>query len=438
MSQRRVVITGAGFIHALGWEKETCFQAMWDGAVGIDRVRSFDASRFPSQIAGEAPPFKINDFVPKWHRKATKLMSRDIELAVMAANQAVRDAGLKTKGTHPEEAATIEPTRCGVNIGAGLICCDLEELAGAVQNSVEDGAFSYRLWGHSGMESLTPLWLLKYLPNMLNCHISIIHDMQGPSNSITCAEVGGHLAIGESFRTIQSGKADLMVAGGSESKVTAMGFLRQSLLKRISTRYNDRPKEGCRPFDRDADGTVLAEGAGVVILEELEHALSRGANIYGEITGFGASNCFTEDFIHPEADGKGILLAIQKAFGESGLKGNQIDLVFPHGMGIPACDAVEARAIDAALEGNHPLVLATQSRIGNCGAGNGPVDIITGCLAMQQGRVPANRNCEHPADGCPLVLHTEALEKASIQHILSCSYTYGGQTAAVTVSRYPR
>jgi len=279
MSQRRVVITGVGFIHALGWEKDACFQAMLDGAVGIDPVRAFDPSSFPSQIAGEAPPFKINDFVPKWHRKATKLMSRDIERAVMAANQAVRDAGLKTKGTHPDEAASIEPTRCGVNIGAGLICCDLEELAGAVQNSVEDGTFSYRLWGNPGMESLTPLWLLKYLPNMLNCHISIIHDMQGPSNSITCSEVGGHLAIGESFRTIQNGKADLMIAGGAECKVNAMGFLRQSLLKRVSTRYNDRPKEASRPFDRDADGTVLAEGAGVLVLEELQHAKARGGMI---------------------------------------------------------------------------------------------------------------------------------------------------------------
>jgi len=254
----------------------------------------------------------MGKIVPKNYRKATKLMSRDIELAVVAADAAIRDAGLRTRATNPDGPVDVDPTRIGVNIGAGLICCDLVELAAAVEHAVTDGRFDYKKWGREGMEALTPLWLLKYLPNMPGCHVSIIHDCQGPNNAVTCAEASGQLAIGEASRIVARGAADVMIAGGAECKVNPMALLRQCLLGRVSTNYNDRPKQACRPFDRDADGTVVGEGAGIVILEELEHARNRGARIYAEAAGFGASNNFSQracgqqighatNFVDPEA-----------------------------------------------------------------------------------------------------------------------------------------
>ncbi|MCP4709461.1 MAG: beta-ketoacyl-[acyl-carrier-protein] synthase family protein, partial [Planctomycetes bacterium] len=188
MEKRRVVITGVGVVCSLGTDKEQYFQGLMDGVIGVDRITAFDASTFPSQIGAEIADFSFKKFVPKSYRKAAKLMSRDIELAIAAADLALRDAQVKTKGTCPDEEPNVDSTRIGVNIGAASICCDLTELGAAIEHSVEDGRFSYRKWGKEGIEALTPLWLLKYLPNMLGCHVSIIHDLQGPSNSVTCAE----------------------------------------------------------------------------------------------------------------------------------------------------------------------------------------------------------------------------------------------------------
>ena len=327
--KRRVAITGVGLINALGIGREEYFAALIEGKNGIKRIEAFDPGEFTSQVAGESPHLKMAKQVPKAHRKATKLMSRDIELAVVAADTAVRDAGLKTKGTAPDEEPDVDPTRIGVNIGAGLICCDLVELAEAVQNGVSSGQFDYRKWGSEGMATLTPLWLLKYLPNMLSCHVSIIHDLQGPSNAVTCAEASGQLAVGEAYRIISHGKADVMITGGAECKVNPMALLRQCLLKRTCSSCNDKPDQACRPFDKGADGTILGEGGGIVVLEELEHARKRGATIYGEVTGYGASCSFGSDFVSIEADGKGIEIALRKALAAAE-KAGLVDLRLRH------------------------------------------------------------------------------------------------------------
>ncbi|MBN1766665.1 MAG: beta-ketoacyl-[acyl-carrier-protein] synthase family protein, partial [Sedimentisphaerales bacterium] len=351
MSQRRVVITGVGLVNALGLGARHCFEAMLDGVVGIDVIKSFDPSEFPCRIGGESPALQMSKIVPKSHRKAVKLMSRDIELAIVAADDAIRDAGLKSRGTH-DGPVDIEPTRSGVNIGAGLICCDLVELGAAAVYAIEDGRFSLSKWGREGMEYLTPLWLLKYLPNMLNCHISIVHDLQGPNNCITCAETSGLLSVGEAHHTIAQGKADVMVAGGAECKVNPMALMRQCMIHRVSTHYNDQPRAGYRPFDRDADGMVVGEGGGIVILEELEHARRRGAKIYAEVTGFGASNNFSLDFIQPEEQATGISIAIRKALHHAGVQPEDIDLVVPHGVAVAGHDRAEARALNTALGDN--------------------------------------------------------------------------------------
>ncbi len=278
MSKRRVVVTGLGPVTPIGVGATDFWNALLEGRNGIRRVRSFDPSRFRSQVGGEIDGLNIGDAVPKGYRKASKIMARDIVLAVIGAYQATRDAGIFTK-CHVERgeapAPNINSTRFGANIGAGLICADLPELAEALASSAVDGVFSHAKWGSEGMNNLTPLWLLKFLPNMLACHATIVHDAQGPSNTITCAEASSHLAIGEAFRTIERGTADVCMCGGAESKINPMALLRQSLGERL-THQNETPEAACRPFGASRDGTAVSEGGGLVILEELEHARNAG------------------------------------------------------------------------------------------------------------------------------------------------------------------
>src|SRR6266480_5759664 len=284
---RRVVVTGLGVITPIGIGAKTFWENLVAGKCGVQRISSFDPSGFPSQIAGEVPPYKIGDYVPKSYRKATKVMARDIELAVIAADDAMKDAGLKTKAY--TETPEIKSERFGCNIGAGLISAELDELTAAMHIARDGNKLDLHKWGKDGMGQLTPLWLLKYLPNMLACHVTIIHELKGPSNTITCADASSHLAIGEAFRTIQRGKAVLAICGGAESKVNPMGHMRQSLLKRLTESHNDAPADAVRPFDADATGTAIGEGGGLFILEEYERAKNRGAKIYAEHVGFGAS-----------------------------------------------------------------------------------------------------------------------------------------------------
>jgi 3-oxoacyl-[acyl-carrier-protein] synthase II len=432
---RRVVITGVGVVSALGVGREAYFQGLREKTVGIKRITRFDPSGFASQVGGEAPAVAMSQVVPKSHRKATKLMSRDIELAVIAADAAVRDARLNTKGTNPDTPPDFDPTRAGTNIGAGLICCDLVELGSAAAAAVTDGQFDYHKWGKEGMEQLTPLWLLKYLPNMLGCHVSIIHDLQGPNNNITCAEASGLLAVGEAYRTIVCGKADLMVAGGAECKVNPMAIVRQSLLGRASTRYNDRPAEASRPFDRDADGIVVGEGAGIVILEEMEHARRRGATIYAEVKGFGASCNYSPDFMTPAPQAEGITLALRKALSEANVTAADVDLLVAHGLAVPGLDRAEATAIRETF-GDHSKklpVYVTKSRVGNCGAGSSGIDLATAVLSLAENTVPPMVNCPHVPAEYGLRIEPEGVS-SKIRHAAVSCYTFGGQTAALLLS----
>ncbi len=204
MNDRRVVITGIGAVTPLGMNADKMWEGLLTGRCGIDTIKAFDPVGFTCKIAGEVAEYNIRKHVPKYHRKATKLMSRDIELSVIAANEAIADAGLVTKATDPDNV-TVDPARFAINIGAGVISCDLVELSPSVAVSITDGNFDIGKWGTAGLEALTPLWLLKYLPNMLACHVGIIHDIQGPSNSITCGESSAYLAIGEAAQVIDRG-----------------------------------------------------------------------------------------------------------------------------------------------------------------------------------------------------------------------------------------
>ena len=217
MASARAVITGLGAISPLGLTSQQMWQGLCAGRYGIDTITAFDPVGFSCKLAGEVEDFKIRDFVPKASRKGIKMMCRDIELAVVAADEALRSSGLVTKAIDAENI-NIDPKRTAINLGVGLISPDLVELAPAVAKSVTDGRFDIRKWGKDGIESVTPLWLLKYLPNMLACHIGILHDIQGPSNSITCSEASGHLAIGEAAQIIARGGSDIAPGRRRRSK----------------------------------------------------------------------------------------------------------------------------------------------------------------------------------------------------------------------------
>jgi 3-oxoacyl-[acyl-carrier-protein] synthase II len=435
MNSARVVITGLGAITPLGLTVSETWAGLCSGTCGIGKITAFDPVGFNCKLAGQVPDYKIQKYVLKTYRKAVKLMSRDIELAVIAANEAFVHAGLITRGIDPENV-NVNPERVAINLGAGLISCDLVELAPAVAASVTDGKFDLRKWGKEGLELVTPLWLLKYLPNMLACHIGIIHDIQGPSNSITCAETSAHLAIAEAAQIIARGDSDIALAGGAEAKVNPIVMIRQCLLKRATHQNNDEPASACRPFDADAKGSVFGEAAGVVILESLENAERRGAKIYAEVAGIGHSNSINPAYEHIEPDGKGIEIAIKKAIADAQIEPGDLDLIIPHGTGIPADDLAEAKAIQVALgEAAAEIpVWPTKSMLSNTGAASGAVDVIAAVCAMADGKIPAAKNCKRRADGCNLNIANKLQEK-KIRYALSCSYTYGGQTAAVVLKQ---
>jgi len=435
MSSSPVVITGLGAISPLGLTVGDMWDGLCAGRCGISKITAFDPVGFSCKIAGQVPEYKIQQYVPKFYRKATKLMSRDIELSVIAAGEALADSGFVTKAIDPEKV-NINPERAAINLGAGLISCDLVELAPAVAASITDGKFDIRKWGKDGLEMVTPLWLLKYLPNMLACHIGIIHDIRGPSNSITCAEASAHLAIGEASHIIARGDSDIALAGGAEAKVNPIVMIRQCLLKRTTSENNDDPALACRPFDADAKGSVFGEAAGVVVLESLENAKSRGAKIYAEIAGSGSSNNINPAYEHLEPYGRGIRIAIEKALADAHIQPDDLDLIIPHGTGIAADDLAEATAIQAALgdAAAKVPVWPTKSMLSNTGAAAGALDVIAAVCAMKQGKIPAAQNCDQKADGCNLNIVNQSHQK-EIRYVLCCSYTYGGQTAAVVLKR---
>ena len=435
MSSARVVITGLGATSPLGLTVGDMWSALCAGRCGIDKITAFDPAGFSCKLAGQVPDFKIQKYVPKTYRKAVKLMSRDIKLAVVAANEALTNSGLITKAIDPEKV-NIDPKRMAVNLGAGLISCDLVELAPAVAASITEGRFDIRKWGRDGLDLVTPLWLLKYLPNMLACHIGIIHDIQGPSNTITCAEAAGHLAISEAAQIIVRGGSDIALAGGTEAKVNPIVMIRQCLLQRTTSENQNDPAAACRPFDANAAGSVFGEAAGMVVLENLENARMRNAKIYAEIAGLGQSNNINPAYEHLEPDGKGIRIAIEKAIEDARIQPKDLDLIIPHGTGIAADDLAEARAIESVLgkAAADTPVWPTKSMLSNTGAAAGALDVIAAVYAMREGKIPAAKNCDKKAAGCSLNI-VKQQQQADIRYALCCSYTYGGQTAAVILKR---
>ncbi len=443
---RRVVISGLGPISGLGIGIEQTWDAAIAGRSAVDVISAFDASGFACRVAAEVGDFKVNQFVPKSYRKATKVMARDIALAVAAADRAVRDAKLATSGTATEdEPRSYDGPRMGCHIGAGLIAADLDELTGALATSRngDGGAFDMQHWGREGMKNLYPLWLLKYLPNMLACHVTIIHDTQGPSNTITCGDTSATLSIGESLRVIQRGDADVCFCGGVDSKVNPMAFLRQWLAKRLTSQGNDAPGASVRPFSRTASGTALGEGGGILVLEAFETFQHRAAQCdglepYAELIGFGASQTLHPESrnLLPDPDGEGIALAIEAALRDAGIEPAQVDLIIPFGMALPQCDQAEVNALRT-LFGAHlsdvPLA-PVKSIAGNCCAGAGALDACIAAAALKEQCVPAVVNCDDPIEG--VMAASAPARPAKIDYALLVGTGMGGQNAALVLKRF--
>ncbi|MDQ7013982.1 MAG: beta-ketoacyl synthase N-terminal-like domain-containing protein [Planctomycetota bacterium] len=462
---RTILITGLGTVSALGSGIDVLWQGLLEGRSGLGPIHRIDATGFRSSLGGDVPDFTAKTLVPKHYRKAVKVMARDTELAVGAALFAVQDANLETRAT-TDDNPTYSPSRTGCHIGAGLIAAETDELAPAIATATdESGAFRERLWGtntdaggNAGMNNLPPLWLLKYLPNMLACHVTILHGCEGPSNTITCAEASGLLSLGESLRVIQRDDADCCFAGGTESKLNLMGFARLDITGRLAptpttpTPTTTNASDFVRPFDPDATGTLAAEGGGVVILEEAAHAHARGTTPYAEVLGFGAAQSPPPfpvvDLSHTnhdtqtatdtnESPSDGLRYAIEAALHDAGISPADIDAIVPTAAGIPEPDATEAQALRAVFGdrlGEIPLV-TIRPNLGDCQAGNGALQVAAACLCLREQKLPARLHAGTPAPG--LDAGNAPARQATLGCMLVCSTSLGGQNAAVVLRHTP-
>lgn len=438
--QTDVVITGLGPVSGFGVGIDPLWDAMVEGRSAIRRISAFDPSGFRSQAAAQVPDdFSIRDWVAKSYRKSTKVMCRDVELAVAAAAAAVADAGLVTKGTDPDTEASIDPDRFGCHIGSGLIAADLDELTLALAScrAGDEDRVDLAQWGDEGMQKLTPLWLLKYLPNMLACHVTIVHDCRGPSNTITCTEASSHLSMAESLRVIERGGADACLTGGAESKLNPMAFERQEMSGRL--RPTDAADEaGCevRPFDPAADGTLIGEGGGIIVLERADTAAARGARPYCRVTAVSATQSHWTDArgLGAPDDDRSIDDAIELALQRSGITPSDVDAIVPLGSGVPTMDAPEAAAIGRIFGERAALIplVTTIPNVGSCAAGTGAIAVAVAARMIREQMLPARL---HSAGLPGLDAAAAPARPADLDTVIVLCTSQGGQNSAAVLRR---
>jgi 3-oxoacyl-[acyl-carrier-protein] synthase II len=438
-TERRVVITGLGLVTPLGIGVEPFWSSLVEGRSAVRKIQAFPVAGLPNDLGAEVPGFDNKAIkslaIPKlWDkiRKSLKYMARDIQLSVAGAQLAILDAGLADGG--------VDPTRIGVDLGAGLISTELDELAPAIDAGYQsNGTFDYGAYAREGIGTITPIWLLKYLPNMLACHISILLDCQGPSNTITEAEAASNVAIGEAARIIARGRADVMITGGADSKIHPLSLVRMSLLDQMS-RWKGEPGGACRPFDSARDGWVPGEGAGIVILEERDHAIARGAKIYGEVLGFG-SGCDASPQGGLDPDGIGTEIALRSALRDAKLQPAEIGHVNAHGAATVVSDLAEARAIGRVFGEGSSVgvpVTALKGYFGNIVSGCGAVELIASLLGVNRGLIPSALNCDEvdPAFG-PIDLVTGRPRPSNNPVFVNTNLTRHGQAAALVIRGNP-
>jgi 3-oxoacyl-[acyl-carrier-protein] synthase II len=367
--------------------------------------------------------------VPGAHRKSLKIMGRAARFGVAAAGMAVRDAGL--------DLAREDPERLGVVMGTGLVPIDLPELAPLLAAACdEDGTLHSDRLGRCGNSALFPLWILKYLPNMTAAHISLIHGAKGPNSTITTACAAGTQAVGEAFRLIARGDADLMLAGGADSRVDPLLMLAYGALGALSPARRP-PAEVSRPFDGQRDGFVLGEGAGVLMLEELERARRRGAVIYAEVLGLGTS-FDAYGVTKPDPEAGGAVRAIRWALREARVDLRDVDYINAHGTSTRLNDLMETAAVKQVFNGTAAALplSSIKSMIGHLIGAAGAVEAVALALTLHQGVLPPTINHTHPDPECDLDYVPNCAREQRVVTAVSTSFGFGGQNAALVMRRF--
>jgi 3-oxoacyl-[acyl-carrier-protein] synthase II len=426
---RRVVVTGLGVVAPNGIGKEAFWSACVNGKSGVKPIRSFDASGHPVKIAAEVPDFGLAPYVPGPHRKSTKIMGRAARFAVAAAGLAMQDADIHMDRENPD--------RVGVVMGAGVIPMDLPEVAPLIAGACgEDGRLYIDRLGKRGREALFPLWILKYLPNMTAAHISLIHGAQGPNSTITTACSAGTQAVGEAFRLIARGDAEVILAGGSDSRIDPLLMLAYTALGALSP--SDRPPEQVsRPFDGGRDGFVLGEGAGVLILEELQRAKKRGATIYAEVLGLGSS--FDAYAVtKPDPTAGGAARAIRWALEEARVDPQDVDYINAHGTSTRLNDQMETMAVKRVFNGTAGVLplSSIKSMIGHLIGAAGAVEAVALSLTLADGVLPPTINQTTPDPECDLDYVPNSAREVPARIAVSTSFGFGGQNAALVMRRF--
>lgn len=410
MNERRVVITGLGVVSPLGNDKETFWRNLQAGRSGIGPITLFDTKDFDCRIAGEVRDFNPTDYFK--NPKGAKRTDRFTQFAIAGAKMALEDSGVNLE--------TCDLERCGVIIGSGIGGLD----------SMEKEAQRLMVKGPS---RCSPFTIAMMISNMASGLVSMEHNLQGPNMCIVTACATANNSLGEAWRIIKFGDADLFIAGGAEGTITPLGIAGFAAMKAVSCR-NEEPERASRPFDRNRDGFVMGEGAGIMILEEYEHAKRRGAHIYCELAGYGC----TADAFHmtqPQPDGSGAARSMRMAMKHARVNPEDIDHINPHATSTPIGDICETRAIKLAL-GDHAQkvsVSATKSMTGHLLGAAGGVELAAAILAMRDGVVPPTINLEDPDDECDLDCVPGEAREQKVKVALSNSFGFGGHNSTIVV-----
>lgn len=410
--ERRVVITGIGCITPVGTGKEEFWKSLIMGVSGIDYITKFDTEDFTTKIAAEVKDFNAEDYIDK---REAKKMDRFTQFAVAAAQMAVNDGQLNIEKINAE--------RFGVILGSGV---------GGIETLEEQ---SKKLF-EKGPKRVSPFFIPMIISNMGSGQVSIALGAKGPNTTIVTACAASTNAIGEAFRTIQKGDADIMITGGAEASITPLSMAGFCSMKAMSTN-NDNPKKASRPFDVNRDGFIMGEGAGILLMEELEHALDRGAIIYGEVIGYGTSS----DAYHitaPAPDGEGSARAMSSALKDANIDYNSIDYINAHGTSTPYNDKFETAAIKTVFK-DHAYKLAvssTKSMTGHLLGAAGGIEAIACVMAIKEGMIPPTINYETPDPECDLDYVANMARKREVNYALSNSLGFGGHNATVIFKKY--
>jgi 3-oxoacyl-[acyl-carrier-protein] synthase II len=413
-TRRRVVVTGMGLVTPLGTGTERNWDALAAGRSGIRAITRFDASILPARVAGEVPDFEPERFI---ERKELKKMDLFIQYAVAAAQMAVEEAGLAIPFVRPDRAGVI----VGVGIGG------LESLEAA-----------YHHFAAQDVRKVSPFFIPKLIPNMAPGHIAMRYGARGPNYATTSACASGAHAIGDAVLHIRDGRQDVMLAGGAEAPICLLGVGGFTAMRALATGFNDEPTRASRPFDRRREGFVVAEGAGMLVLEALEHAQARGVPILAEVVGFGAT-CDAYHMTQPSPGGEGAAECMAQALADGGIGLETVGYVNAHGTGTPHNDEAETSAIKRVF-GEYAArlpVSSTKSMTGHLLGAAGAVEAIYTILSVSHGVVPPTINLDDPDPACDLDYVPHRAREAAIDVALSNSFGFGGTNVCLAVRRLP-